>query len=412
MPCLLKQQTPNSPGIITFTHNEVLRGVPAKSKIVKEYLIKTAEASQWLYGVHIQGDCSHLKAWPLESWQSFVMWSDPMAPILAEVPPAKVTPITCVNFLSKPETLNQNKSWDVCVISRPSEIKKITETLLIIQELFKLKQDLKLVLIVPDPRNCKLGDKAYSSQGIDKNFFELPRKIFSCAELKNISFISSSQIAFGNFPLSDDLMADIIGRSKFLLLTSRKEGVPRVIAEAFTLGTPCIVSKSLISGLQQYMNRENTLFIEEDISIAANQILDGLAHYDRFNVDTELMQENFCDVYHIPKLKAYLSEKIAATGQLIEGKWYLDELDLRLACHGQKHNFQFMNNEKLFFDWIDKILRAGTAELNEDYFFGNEALEDKQKITSRVAAEYIKARIWYPIRRRLGVAIRKVMNLL
>ena len=273
MPCLLKLQTPNSPGIITFTHNEVLRGVPAKSKLVKEYLNKSAEESHWIFGVHIQGDCSDLKTWPLERWQSFVMWSDTSAPILAEIPSAQLTSITCVNFLPKQELLNQYRTWDICVVSRPSEIKKITETLLIIKELLKFKQDLKVCLIVPDPRNCKFGEKAYKKQDIDRNFFELPKHIFTCAELKNISFISSSQVAFGTFPLSDDLVADIIGRSKFLLLTSRREGVPRVIAEAFTLGTPCIVSISLISGLQQYMNSQNTLFIEEDVSKAAHQIL-------------------------------------------------------------------------------------------------------------------------------------------
>ena len=412
MPCLLKLQTANSPGIITFTHNEVLRGVPAKSKLVKKYLNKSAEESHWIFGVHIQGDCSDLKTWPLERWQSFVMWPDISAPILAEIPSAQLTSMTCVNFLPKPDLLNQYRAWDICVVSRPSEIKKITETLLIIKELLKLKHDLKVCLIVPDPRNCKLGDRAYKSQGIDRNFFELPKNIFTCTELKNISFISSSQIAFGIFPLSDDLVADIIGRSKFLLLTSRKEGVPRVIAEAFTLGTPCLVSNTLISGLQQYMNSKNTLFIEDDISRAAHQILDGFTHYDRFNVDSELMQKTFCDVYNIPKLKAFLSERIVSTGRPVEGKWFLDELDLRLACHGQKHNSQFMNNDKLFFDWIDKISQHGTQELTEDYFFGNEPLDDKQKITPWIMAEYIKVRIWHPTRRRLGVAIHKIKNLL
>jgi hypothetical protein len=401
MPCLLKQPSPGSPGIITFTHNEALNGVTAKSRKVRDYLRQTSVGKKWIYGVHIQGDCSHLEAWPQQEWQSFLMWSNPGASFLAAVPRANITPITCVNVLPQPAGPELAKSWDICVVSRPSGIKRITETLLIIQQMFSHKEDLSVVFVVPDPRDQSLGDKAYRKQDIDRNYFELPRKIFTCKQLKRISFISSSQRAFGTFPISDDLIADIIGRSQFLLLTSHKEGVPRVIAEAFTHGTPCIVSNKLVSGLDKHITSENAIFIDDDIEASAQQIIDALGQYSRFKIDKAAIQKLFCDSYHVPLLRELLSGKILATGSVVDGAWYLDELDFRLACHGRKHNMQFMNDDRLFFEWMAKIERCTETEPDEDYLFGSAPLVDRKRINATEIREYFKRRIWHPALRRL-----------
>lgn len=407
MPCLLKQRTPTSPGIITFTHNEVLYGVAAKSKKVRNFLTLTSEAKQWIYGVHVQADCSHLKTWPEQPWRSFFMWPNPGSAVGATIPSSDITPITCVNFLPKPIDQNLKKSWDICVISRPSEIKRITETLLLIQNLFALKEDLNVILVVPDPREQSLGDKAYRAQGIDRNYFELPRRIFTCKQLKQISFISSSQRAFGTFPISDDLIAEIVARSRFLLLTSYKEGVPRVIAEALTQGTPCIVSKRLVSGLNQYLTDENTIFLEDDIPTGAQQILKGLNEISDFNIDRPAMQKLFCDTENLPTLRAFLSKKIIESGSSVAGEWYLDELDFRLACHGRKHNMQFMNDDRLFFDWITKIEACPNDEPDEDYLFGNSPLVDKKRINAMETKAYFKSHLWHPALRRLKSIIRR-----
>jgi hypothetical protein len=401
MPCLLKERKPGSPGIITFTHNEVLNGVAAKSEKVRRFLQEKSAAKEWIYGVHIQGDCSHLEAWPRQDWQSFLMWSDPKAPFLSSVPPNDITPITCVNFLSPPVSPPTAKTWDICIVSRPSTIKRITETLLLVQQLFELKKDLSVIFVVPDPRAQALGEKAYEVQGIDRNYFELPRKLFTCKQLKQISFISSSQRAFGTFPISDGLIADIIARSKFLLLTSYKEGVPRVIAEAFIHGTPCIVSKRLVSGLNKHLTSENSVSIDDDAATAAQQVMNALLNYSDFKVDETSMQRLFCDIHHTAIFRDFLSEKILASDAVVEGKWYLDELDLRLACHGRKHNMQFMHDERLFFDWMGKIESCTDDEPDEDYLFGNTPLVDKAKLNTADIREYIKSRMWQPTRRRL-----------
>jgi hypothetical protein len=407
MPSLLKQRTLRSPGIITFTHNEVLNGVPAKSVKVQNLLTKAAAEQSWIFGVHIQGNCSHITSWPTQDWQSFLMWSDPSASFLLNVPKTNVTPITCVNFLPETSLMEQAKVWDLCVVSRPSKIKKITETLLIVQQLFALKDDLKVVFIVPDPRDQALGDKTYRRQAIDRNYFELPRKIFSCKQLKNISFISSSQRSFGTFPISDELVSDIIGRSRFLMLNSHLEGVPRVIAEAFTQGTPCVVSKRLVSGLNDYLNHENAVFLEDEIELAARQIKESLDEYHRFKIDRVAMQKIFCETWNAPRLRAFLSEKILATGADIDGDWYLDGLNNRLACHGVKHNMQFMNDDRLFFNWMAKIEACIDKEPDEDYLFGNSPLRDRKQFNRVEIVEYFRSQLLYPSIIRLRSALRE-----
>jgi len=150
MPCILKQRTPSSPGIVVFTSNEAVRGLPARSKSVKSYLLSTSANGSWLYGVHVQGDFSQ-QQWELEEWQSFVMWPDIEAPFLGSVPASKLVSLNCINFMPHIEPARQylhNKSWDICIISRPSKIKRISETLHIMRKLLDARPALTFILIV------------------------------------------------------------------------------------------------------------------------------------------------------------------------------------------------------------------------------------------------------------------------
>ena len=57
MPVVLKNRTNNSPGIVVFTHNEILNGVPRKSLKVNNLLKKSYENNEWIFGVHIHRCC-------------------------------------------------------------------------------------------------------------------------------------------------------------------------------------------------------------------------------------------------------------------------------------------------------------------------------------------------------------------
>ncbi|KKR46620.1 MAG: hypothetical protein UT90_C0013G0004 [Parcubacteria group bacterium GW2011_GWA1_40_21] len=355
MPCILKQKTSQSPGIITFTQNEALYGFMAKSSKVKKYLEENSKNRKWIYGVHIQGDCSYLKEWPLEAWQSFIMWPDTKAPFLSNVPEEKLIDMNCINFMPDIEPPKDTvKKCDICVVSRPSKIKRITETIYTVKKLMTIRPESKVIFIVLDTRDISKGEKTYEKDNVDRRYFDLPLQVFTSEELKKISFLSSSMKSFGMFPVSHDLVTDIMAKSKFLLLTSHREGTPRVIAESLMAGTPCIISKNLRCGILDCLNDKNTLYLNDDIDSDASAIAKALDNYSDFSIDRKAM-EKFRAEKNSPFLKKRLMNIITSLNCPAEGDWYLENLHLRLASHGIKHNFQFMKDEDSLFHWLDYV---------------------------------------------------------
>ena len=108
MPVVLKNKTKNSPGIIIFTHNEILRGVPRKSSRVDKLLKSSYLKNEWIFGIHIQGDCSNVYNWPYREWQNFFLWPEKNDHFLSSIPKNKICELTCVNFLS--DKINHFKS--------------------------------------------------------------------------------------------------------------------------------------------------------------------------------------------------------------------------------------------------------------------------------------------------------------
>jgi hypothetical protein len=284
------------------------------------------------------------------------------------------------------------RNVDICVISRAAKVKRIVETLEIVRGLLNSNPQLKVTLIVPDHRHFSEGERTYQLRDIDRRFFDLPLRMFSGQELKNLSFICTSEESFGRFPLSTGLMVDLLRRSKLMLLTSHLEGTPRVIAEALMTGTPCVLSKELRTGIRSHLNPQNTLFVDDDIGTAVGQIAEALANLDRFHVDVEEMHRMYCETEHIGPLRERLSRLLTDAGSAVDGEWFLDELHLRLACHGQKHNSQFMHNETLFFDWLDKVQRF--SPYDEDRVLGVEPLDDTPPFSPSRLARKAAGRIY------------------
>jgi len=380
MPCILKQRTKDSPGIVTFTNNEAIHGPPRNSRKVKDFLLRSSRAGEWVYGVHIQGNCGYVKRWPIEEWESFFLWTQPDDSYLNSVPAEKKISLNCINFMPELHPpVPARKIYDICILSRPCPGKRIYPTLQILRELMNLKPDLKVTIMAPDPRDIRFGEKTYEAQKIDRRFFDVPLDWFSSNELKNMNFICSSTTAFGRFPLASELMYDQVSKSKFTLSNSHYEGVPRAYAEAHMLGIPCIVSKNLSCGMSAGLNPKNTLFTDDDPKTAAKQILDALEHYDRFQVDDEKARQDYAETYHFEPLKKALSGVLGRAGRPVAGTWYLDELANRLPCHGKRHNYQFLNNPDLFLNWIEKVQQVDP--LDEDAVLGKAPLDDTFKFS-------------------------------
>jgi hypothetical protein len=354
VPCLLKQRTPTSPGVITFTHNEALRGVAATSDRVLEHLDRTSRGHEYVYGVHIQGDLSGSGPWPLEAWQCFFLWPDTSAPFLRQVSTRRRIGLNCINFIpdeDQSEPVNR-RDHDLCVVTRPTSIKRATETLHVMRALLDLDPARRFVVVAPDFRDPALGDRSYEAFGIDRAFYELPLKLFSAHELKNISFVSSSVISFGRMPLSPGLLLDLIAKSRFLYLASHSEGTPRAIAEALLVGTPCVISESLRSPVRTHLGDTNSIAVDDDPATAAAAIDAALRDYNRFRVDVAQARAVFGASSNTPRLRDALSTLLTEDGLRDDGDWYLDDLHVRLACHGQKADPQLMSGEERFFGWL------------------------------------------------------------
>src|SRR4051794_36352960 len=353
MPCLLKAHDGASPGLITFTHNEVLRGAVAQSQDVRDHLARTHADGSWLYGVHIQGDVSAAGVWPLQDWQSFVMWPDLDAPFLHGLPEERLLAINCANLLPEPAETGRERKWDVCVLTRPSAIKRPVTSLRIIKHLVEARPHSEFVVIAHDPRDVTLGRRLYERQAVDREFFELPRRLFTARELARISFIASSTQAFGNLPLASSFVAEILSRSRLLLLTSHSEGTPRAIGEALLAGTPCAVSRRLTSGLNRFLGDRNALFVSDDPAEAAGEMARALDHSGRFAIDADDTRRLFSAAVNVPRLRSRLSALIEQTRRPVTGEWYLEDLHLRLAGHGEKINYQLMEGGGAFFAWLE-----------------------------------------------------------
>ncbi len=392
MPCILKRPAPDSPGIITFTHNEALRGLPAHSDRVRAFLNESQKDGKWLAGVHVQGFVDYLKNWPLEPWQDFVLWTDPDQRVFKDLPSAQVLDMNCINFMPAipPAPAGQFRKHDVIVIGHASSIKRIHEVMQIIRHMFDLKPDLRVMFVVPDQRDLARGLDTYVGTDIDRRYYELPQTLFSSAELKQISFVSSSTHAFGKFPLESDVVWGFLKEAKFLLSFSYEEGTPRIFPEALMCGTICAINEKTRFGFARGHDNRNTLWLKDDVRLAAEQLVAAIKDPSPYSIDQDKVRRDYVDVHNFARFKAFFAQRMLAHGFVDQGEWFLDELYLRLPCHGKKINHQFMNREELFFDWIDKVVRLNPYD--EDATLGLPPLKDDPTLLQRALAAKGRAR--------------------
>jgi hypothetical protein len=161
----------------------------------------------------------------------------------------------------------------------------------------------------------------------------------------------------------------MILQSKFIMLNSHAEGTPRSLAEALLLGTPVIVSENLKSGINNTLDDSNSIKVSDDNALAVDQILHSLSNYHSFLVDRKQSKQSFSESVHLPNLKPLFMNLYPQISEH-DGVWHLHDLHLRLACHGQKVNTQFFNNNVAFFEWFNRVEKI----CNSNEFFDEESL--------------------------------------
>jgi glycosyltransferase involved in cell wall biosynthesis len=384
MPIVLKKRTEKSPGIIVFTHNEILRGITKKSKKIDNILIQQNRQKKWIFGIHIQGDCSNLNSWPYKEWHNFFMWPEKREKFLKNIPPEKITELTCVNFLNEEvkKFNNSIKKVEIISVTRFSSVKNIQLTLEIFKKLSNKNENYKFILIAQ-----KEKPKKNFFQNKELDYFKKTEKIIenikNNSKYRNIEFIINETNEKGLFPLTEEEVYKKIAESKYLILNSYREGVPRVLIEAICLNTKIIISNKLRFGLLKYLNINNS-FIYDEKNKNINEIIDDIQKELMKANNTKVKNDKFKEFdenYNKIKLFDFLKKIFISKNIELEDinhqSWKVENLKYRLACHFKKANHQILYSENLFIDWFDK---ANNDKFYEDINYSDLFTKDSYNI--------------------------------
>lgn len=359
MATVIKQRSKGSPGVAVLTSNELLFGVIGKSKRALKKIQGLRSSGKWIFGVHINGSF-HGKNIEVPPCISFVLCGDIQAVFLENV----TQPIfarSAEYFVHHPSDNEAcvGKEWDLIVVSRISEAKRFAETIDILTELLKLNPSLRIKVIATYCAENST-EKAYVAESAQK-LKELLRYEVSVAAIDST--------LFGFFPLSNKDIQSTIARARGLLITSKHEGGPRVLAEAAILGVPIYISEGLKSNLQSLFESLGVIKIPEGC-------VAGAAALNR-HLSECFTRERAIKVFNPESNRAGLKNDIEMllrkSGFDVDGVWYLDDLSVRLPGHSRVRNLQILHSEKLFNDWccwID-ILDANQLDKRLDEALGN-----------------------------------------
>jgi len=376
MPVVLKNKTKVSPGIIIFTHNEILRGVPRKSSRVDNLLKSAYLKNEWIFGVHIQGDCSNVYNWPYKEWQNFFLWPEKKDHFLSSISENKICEITCVNFLSEKinHLKNKKKDIDIISVSRFSSIKKIDLTLRIFKGLLDKNPNYKFVLLAirenKEKNFLNILRNIFKFKNKEEKYIEnlnnLIDKINKSPKYKNIKIIDPMITKDNLFPIPEEKIYHYTAKSKYQMLNSSREGVPRVLIESLYLKTKVIISNQLKFGLKKFMNDANSLQYDESNGIESiiNDLHENLTKpidYSKEFLENDKFKENKSKVLLVNFLRNLkLNENNYFEG-IDHSSWKLDNLKFRLCSHFKSRSHQILKNEKLFINWFDSLNK------DEDY---------------------------------------------
>jgi hypothetical protein len=259
-----------------------------------------------------------------------------------------------------------------------------------------LNPKLKILFIAPIDSSIASNKKNVNDELYwVKNFI---KEELSFSQRKNINFICVPKLIFGNRPLSEELLYQLISSSKNLLFCSLFEGMPRAIIESLLLNTNIIVSKNLKCGIPnlltgasvfKFSEKKNFFDDVKNASYISGQINKFLKKKIKKPVfkNKEIFMEN-----KNKKLFQSFLKTVAVNNQMKivdDNGWYLDDLTYRLAMHGENYNLSFLNNENAFLNWFDKVNNSKTKNFNEKNLYQDSIVLDKKKFHFNQVFYYI-----------------------
>jgi len=362
MPVLLKNKTNDSPGIVVFTHNEILRGVPRKSSKVKNLLTKANENNEWIFGVHVQGDCSNVFNWPYNEWQNFFLWPEKNDHFLSKIPKNSISELTCVNFI--PEKINLfnkiKKDIDIISVSRFSSIKKIYLTLKIFKGLLDKDPSYNFVLLALRPEKninfFKNKEEVEYLNQVDRLIDDMKKS----KKYKNLQIIDPVAKEGNLFPIPEENIYEYTARSRYHMLNSNREGVPRVLIESLYLNTKVIISNQLKFGLKKFLNSTNSFIYDE--KKGTEKIIDDIhkklkepIDYSKTFIEKEKFEENKSKKLLVNFFKNLNLKKNFYLEEINHPSWKLNNLKFRLCSHFKEISHQILKSETAFLSWFELI---------------------------------------------------------
>ena len=273
-----------------------------------------------------------------------------------------------MNFLSEKINLFQREKKDIDIISvsRFSSIKKIDITLKIFKGLLDKDPNYKFVLLA-------LRDKEKNS--IEKDYLNYVDKLINDIKKseKYENLIIQDPVIKKDelFPIPEDKVYEYTARSKYQMLNSNREGVPRVLIESLYLNTKVIISNQLKFGLKKFLNTTNSYLYDEEkgtekIITDIHKKLKEPIDYSKKFLEKEKFEENRSKKLLVSFFQNLESKKNFSFEDMNDPSWKLNNLKFRLCSHFKERSHQILKNEKLFLNWF-KIANEDENYSDEKY---------------------------------------------
>ena len=347
MACLLKLQTKRSPGIISFTTQEeiLIRNNNKNLKLFNE--IKKSYITCLHFNWHNYDYC------PDDLFD--IHFAGKKDLIIKNNKKINLFPLDACNFCpSFFEYDERKKYWDILYIARSVFFKGIPDFFKAIRSLYDNDKFYRVLFLCPVPPDKK---KEYEKLRIQ---FE---ELFSLKERSLFNFLP----LFEDYPFYFDLetLSHFYKNSKIFVHTAPSERRCRVAAYAFACGLP-VVGKENVGSILDKNLRKEPIFYKVLNNNFYSQIENSLKNYNNSYVNQESINL-FNNSLSVLKLKNMFKEYFDSRGIILEGRWFCENLNLRLGSHFGIGNGPNLYRKSIEGFLIDLMNKKVTNHLSESF---------------------------------------------